>query len=125
MQARFALDALSGLQRLELAGGAREPEVSAGPISGVGADLLLETAQLLARQKRQPNVDGGPELSAKAAGGAAGAAFSGGGSAVQHQHAAQSQSCEMPGDAGSDDAAADHDDVRALSNDRSVAPASH
>src|SRR5437899_5621931 len=108
-KACLVLHALRGAQGRKLAGGARQPEIPAGTVSRVGADLLGEAAQLLAREERQAHVDRGAELGTEAARRACGAAISRRPGAVHHQHVAHAESAEVPGDAGADHAGAgDH-----------------
>jgi hypothetical protein len=73
VEAAGVLHALRGRQLIELPLLARHEQVTVRPVAGVDADLVFEPQQLLARKKRQADIDGRPELRTKASRGASGA----------------------------------------------------
>ena len=98
-------------QDAQLVARAAEPEVSRRPVTRVAAHFIAEATQLVARKKRQANVDVRAELRAESTGRAPGAAFAQVGSALDDEDVADARSGEVPGDARAHDAAAHHDDV--------------
>jgi hypothetical protein len=88
-----------------------EEEVPDRAHSRITAGIVGETAQLLAREQREPHVDGGRELRAEATRGAPGAAGARRRGGVDDRDARAARG-EVPGHARADDAGADDEDVR-------------
>ncbi len=86
-----------------------EEEVAHRLVPAVAAGLVVEPPELFAGEQRQAHVDGGRELCAEAAGGAAGAAGTGCGGVVEEDDGAAPKLGKVPGHRGAHDAGAnDH-----------------